>query len=93
MNLTEEQLSQVKSLAYRTILPRLIAISIEVDEVDFIEEINLPGTPARRAFMQGLMQQMVETREAVIKAARNGSNPAQAELLRFLQEQIYRMNK
>lgn len=93
MNLTEDQLRQVKELAYRTIPPRMIAISAEVDELEFIESISTPGTPARRAFMAGMLQQMVETREAVIKAAHNGSNPAQSELLKFLREQIYAMNK
>lgn len=93
MNLTEAQLEQVKNLAYRTIPPRLIANAIEVDEVEFIDEICIPDTPARRSFMAGMLQQMVETREAVIKSAHNGSNPAQSELLEFLREQIYNMNK
>ncbi len=88
MNLTKEQLEKVKELAYRTMTAGVIANVLEVDEVDFMDEVCTPGTLARRAFLQGTLQQMLETREAIIKAARNGSNPAQAELLRFLDKQI-----
>ncbi len=89
MNFTEEQLERVKDLAYRTMPERVIANALEVDEVDFIDEVCTPGTPLRKAFLSGMMQQMLETREAIIKAARNGSNPAQSELLRFLNKQLY----
>ncbi len=93
MNLTKEQLDRVKELAYRTIPARSIACAIEVDEVEFIDEVCTPGTAERKAFMSGMLQQMLETREAIIKAARNGSNPAQAELLRFLNKQLYSMHR
>jgi len=93
MNLTKEQLDRVKELAYRTMTTRVIANALEVDEVDFVDEVCTPGTPARKAFLSGMMQQMLETREDIIKAARNGSNPAQSELLRFLEKQLYSMNK
>ena len=93
MNLTKEQLDRVKNLAYRTMTTRVIANAMEVDEVDFVDEVCTPGTPARKAYLSGMMQQMLETREDIIKAARNGSNPAQSELLRFLEKQLYSMNK
>lgn len=93
MNLTKEQLDRVKELAYRTMTTRVIANALEVDELDFVDEVCTPGTPARKAFLSGMMQQMLETREDIIKAARNGSNPAQSELLRFLEKQLYSMNK
>lgn len=93
MNLTKEQIDRVKNLAYRTMTTRVIANALEVDEVDFVDEVCTPGTPARKAYLSGMMQQMLETREDIIKAARNGSNPAQSELLRFLEKQLYSMNK
>lgn len=93
MNLTQEQLERIRKLAELTIPPRLIANYLEVDEIDFIEDINIEGSEARRAYMSGMMKQMMDTRAAVIKSAQNGSNPAQSELLKFLNEQIYLMNK
>ena len=93
MNLSEEQLKRIEELAYRTITVRMIANAVDVDEIELLDEVSTPGTPARKAVMTGICNQMVETREAIIKAARNGSNPAQSSLLEFLEKQIYTMDK
>lgn len=89
MNLTTEQLEKVTGLAQLTIAPKMIAAYLELDEMEFMEELSVQGTKLRRAFYSGVLQQMIDTRAAIIKAAHNGSNPAQAELLRFIQEQMY----
>ena len=49
MNLTQEQLKAVGDLAYRLISPEMVAISIGVDETDFIHAIRTPGTEERNA--------------------------------------------
>lgn len=92
MNLTPQQLDKIKDLAYRVIPIQLIANAIEVDELEFVDDVCTPGTASRRAYLTGSMQQMVESREFIIKSARNGSNPAQAELLKFLNENIMILN-
>lgn len=86
MNLKEEICKNIEDLAYRLISPSLIAINIEVDEIDFLTELRTPGTQVREAFYKGYMKQLIETREAIIKTAQNGSNPAQMELLKFFRE-------
>lgn len=86
MNLKEEICKNIEDLAYRLISPSLIAINIEVDEIDFLTELRTPGTQVREAFYKGYMKQLIETREAIIKTAQNGSNPAQMELLKFFHE-------
>lgn len=86
MNLTEEIRKNIEDLAYRLISPSLIAINIEADELDFMTELRTPGTQVREAFYKGYMRQLIETREAIIKTAQNGSNPAQMELLKFFRE-------
>lgn len=86
MNLNEEQLNAIEDLAYRLIALSLIAINIGVDETDFIQEVRTPGTKVREAFYKGYLRQLVETRESLIKSAKNGSNPAQMELLRFIND-------
>ena len=70
-------------MAYRLILPGLIAINIGVDETDFLAELRTPGTEVRTAFYRGHLRQMVE----LIKSAANGSNPAQQELIKFIKSQ------
>ncbi len=93
MYLTQVQLDKITELAHLTVTPRLIAIAIEADEDEFIEAINISGSQARIAFFTGVLNQMVETRSAIIKAAQNGSNPAQSELLSFIDKQLYLINK
>ena len=67
MNLTTEQLKSIEDLAYRLIVPELVAINIGVDEIDFLHEVRIPGTDARNAYYKGYLKQMIETREAIIK--------------------------
>lgn len=85
MNLTQEQLNIVKEMAYRLISPELIAINLEVDVYDFKMALEADG-PIRNAFFSGYLQQLIETRDALIKSAHNGSNPAQLELLKFIRD-------
>lgn len=85
MNLTQEQLNIVKEMAYRLISPELIAINLEIDVYDFKMALETDG-PIRTAFFSGYLQQLIETRDALIKSAHNGSNPAQLELLKFIRD-------
>ena len=71
MSLTQEQREEIEKMAYRLIPPGMIAINIGVDETDY----------------RGHLSQMVEVREAIIKSAINGSNPAQQELIKFFKSQ------
>lgn len=87
MNLTQQQLDEIEKMAYRLIPPSMIAINIGVDETDFLAELRTPGTEVRTAFYRGHLRQMVEVREAIIKSAINGSNPAQQELIKFFKSQ------
>lgn len=74
-------------MSYRLIAPGLIAINIGADEVDFVSEVRTPGTEARQAFYRGYLRQLIKLREALIKSAENGSNPAQQELIKFIKTQ------
>lgn len=87
MSLTQQQSDEIEKMAYRLIPPGLIAINIGVDETDFVQELRTPGTEVRASFYRGHLRQMVEVREAIIKSAVNGSNPAQQELIKFFKSQ------
>ena len=87
MNVTQQQREEIEKMAYRLIPPGIIAINIGVDETDFLTELRTPGTGVRVAFYRGHIRQMIEVREAIIKSAINGSNPAQQELIKFFKSQ------
>lgn len=80
-------LENIEQLAYRLFLPRQIAVILELEEVeDFENRCRVLSTPEAKAYHKGRYQQMTELRENIIKAAKNGSNPAQEQLLHLLQE-------
>lgn len=84
MNLTKEQREQLEMMGYTLIPPQLAAINLEVDELEFLTQLRTAGSEVRQAYYSGYLRQLVETRQAIVKAAHNGSNPAQVELLRLI---------
>lgn len=88
MHLKEEQLNVVEEMGYRLFTPDMVAINIEVDEDEFCSEVEIPGTAARTAYYRGIIRQEMELREAIIKSAGNGSNPAQEQLIKLLNKLV-----
>lgn len=84
MNLNTEQREQLEQMGYALITPELVAANLEVDELEFLTELKTVGSEVRRAYYRGYIRQLTETRQAIIKAAHNGSNPAQMELLKLI---------
>ena len=69
MNLNEEALNNIEELAYRLIPPGMIAINMQLDECDFLDQIRIQGSDVRNAFFKGYVRQTIECREARIKSA------------------------
>lgn len=92
MNLTEEQLKEVRQAGLLLMPPSLVAINLEVDEDEFLMDIRSRHTPVHKAYYAGYLEQIAATRAAIIKSARNGSNPAQLEVLKFIQDVERRLN-
>lgn len=86
MNLTPEQLEQLGEMGYNLITPELAAINLEMDELEFLTELRTMGSPIQRSYYSGYIRQLTETRQAIIKAAHNGSNPAQLEILKMIRQ-------
>lgn len=76
-------------MAYRLISPPLIALNLGVRELDFCDEVRTIGTPSRQAFYKGYLRQLIETRDSIIRMARNGSNPAIEQLLDLIHQLKY----
>ena len=86
MNLSKEQLKNIKEMASRLIKPSLIAISLGVDEIDFLVDVRDSSTPVHKAYYEGFIQAKIYLNESIIKSAKNGSNPAQSEMLKLVNE-------
>ncbi|MDO4755846.1 MAG: hypothetical protein Q4A54_05850 [Parabacteroides sp.] len=84
MNLTKEQLEAVESMGYLLLAPSYCSINLEVDDTDFVLALRDPSSAVYKAYYRGYIRQLVETRQAIIKAAHNGSNPALEQLMGFI---------
>lgn len=71
-------------MAYRTISPSLIAEALGEDGEELTMLVREKNTPEHDAYYEGYLQQMIELKEATIRAAKNGSNPAQLEVVKAL---------
>ena len=82
ISLKEVELEQVQDMAYYLIEPKLIAINLGIDEIEFLAQLNSENpNPIKNAFYVGYLKQLMELRIALVKASNNGSNPAQEQLL------------
>lgn len=86
MNFTQEQLDVLAEYAYNLISLHIIAIMMEVDEMDLRVAIERPDTAEHRAYYKGYGKMLLETHKQIIRSAQNGSNPAQQQLLQFIRE-------
>lgn len=79
-NFSEEQLSLIEEMAYLLISPSLIAVNLGMLEADLRYHLKDETSPVYQAFYKRLLRQKMELHRSIIKAAGNGSNPAQEQL-------------
>lgn len=73
-------------MAERLIHPELIAKAIGIDAVAFKVLCEKPDEPLHHAYYEGFIQAKIELHEAIIKSAKNGSNPSQLEMKKLITE-------
>lgn len=86
MNLSTEQLDELRNLAERLIPPDIIASYLGVPDVVFREELRNPESAIRTVYFEGFVQSKVALHESIIKSAKNGSNPSQVEMKRLIEQ-------
>ena len=87
MNLTEEQLKEVETMAGLFLSVSEICAVLELDEetADYFDSCMIVKNnhPFVKAFMKGRLTAEVQLRTAIKQAALNGSNPAQGQMIEF----------
>ena len=83
MLLTEEQIKEIENMAELFFDVADIAANIEVDPLEFRDEILSEQGPVYFAYKRGWLRGEIPLRKAISQAAANGSNPAQAMLLQL----------
>ncbi len=74
----EEKLEQIENLAALMMSAADIALVVEIDKDEFIEQVKETGSDIHKAFYRGRLLREASLRQAVIKMAEAGSAPAQA---------------
>ena len=59
--------------------PSMVSIHLDIDEVQFLDDIHTVGHPARRSFYKGLQSTDNELRQQIIDLMRAGSPTAIAD--------------
>ena len=85
MNLSKEQSEALEEMAYLLIPTNLIAINLEIDEIDFKLEMRDSESPVYKAFYKGIIRQKMELHKSIVQASKNGSNPAQEQIIKMLE--------
>lgn len=80
MSFNEEQLKEIEEMAYLLISPALIAVNFEIPEYEMRQYLKDEDSSVYKAFYKGLLRQKMALHRSIIKAAANGSNPAQEQI-------------
>jgi hypothetical protein len=88
-NITEEQLTEVETMAGLFFEPKSICIAMSWDE-DMLEQFILSilsmdiNDKLYCAYFKGRLQSEIELRQSIKQASANGSNPAQNTMREFM---------
>lgn len=90
MDYSTDLLKEIEKNAMGMMTPREISFLLDIDEIQFIDDINTRGNPARKAFFRGVTKTAMELRENIIDAAMAGSpfsiSECQKQLMQMLAE-------
>jgi hypothetical protein len=87
MNLTDQQLEEIKDLAGLLLDPEEIAVLLEIDITRFLAQIECKKGKIYRAYFSGKTETKKAIHENVIKMARHGSPQAEELAKEFINKQ------
>jgi len=87
MILTDKQLELIEQYAGSFLIPREIAVLIDVDAEEFLMEVINKKTEAFRSYHRGRLMKKVAVRDKVITMAIKGSPAAEEFVNKYIQDQ------
>ena len=88
MTLSKEQLASLEKLGGTFFSVQQCALVIEVDQMDLKKAIKNPSTEAHKAYYKGFLTSTLKLRESIMELATRGSSPAQAQMLKILEQAL-----
>jgi hypothetical protein len=86
MNLSNDQLAELESLASYLFSPDEIAIVLDVDADQLEDELLDETSTIYRAYQRGKLKSKLELRKSILTLAKQGSSPAQTLAMRILED-------
>jgi hypothetical protein len=86
MKFTAEEIDCIREMAGLFFTPEEIAINLEVNTNNFINEIKSKSGDAYFAFISGSLTGDLKLRSGIMKAAEHGSHPAQTVMLKIKED-------
>ncbi len=86
MNLNPEELKELESFAALFFTLQELAIIMQVEEAALKSELRKPDSVIGAAIQRGRLLQEAKLRQSIIDLATQGSSPAQAIVLKIIQE-------
>lgn len=89
MELSDKELKTLESLGQAFFSIKKCIIILEIaDAVSFMKAIKNPTSAIYKAYYKGLFSQQLKLRESIIEVAMRGSNPAQQQVLKFIESAV-----
>lgn len=89
--LSQEEFAQIKHLASLFFIPEEIAIMLELDDKECIEQSKIKGSPFFNAYHGGRYEGEIKVREGIVTMAKAGSTPAQTIAMDLIKKSKQRM--
>lgn len=90
-NISTEELEEIKLLSSLFFSPREIAIILEYNAVEFIDQCEIEGSAIFNSFYGGRLSSEKDLRDRIIKLAKSGSSPAQTMALEMLNKSVIKI--
>lgn len=84
--LNDEELKTLERLGENFMSKEDCAKTLELDSYDFLQELRNKNSDAHKAYYRGFLKRKLEVRESIMEVALRGSNPAQVQVLKFIEQ-------
>ena len=83
--MTDDQLTELEDMAKIMLSKKEIAVILDIDPDEFIDQLEDKMSPEWKRFQSGRMKSVAQIRKAIFDLAAAGSSPAQAEAMKLIE--------
>lgn len=88
MDYSNDLLDSIKDLSSNLTPPAEISALLDIDEKQFVDDLNTPGNPARRSFLKGYAETALKLRKQNLELVDAGSPAADEACRGYLKRMV-----